>query len=58
MDSEKTRQLDYISKIFSTLSTEKQDNVLKAAKSLLVLQRQVPVKNEMNKKVSIKEFGK
>jgi hypothetical protein len=58
MDSEKARQLDYISKVFSTLSTEKQDNVLKAARSLLVLQRQVPVKNEMNKKVSIKEFEK
>jgi hypothetical protein len=39
MDSEKARQLDYISKIFSNLSAEKQDNVLKAAKSLLVLQK-------------------
>jgi hypothetical protein len=39
MDSEKTRQLDYISKVFSKLSTEKQENVLKTAKSLLVIQK-------------------
>jgi hypothetical protein len=40
MDSEKARQLDYISKVFSKLSTEKQENALKKAKSLLQLQEQ------------------
>jgi hypothetical protein len=39
MDSEKARQLDYISKIFSNLSAEKQENALKRAKSLLVIQK-------------------
>jgi hypothetical protein len=58
MNNEKARQVDYISKIFSTLSTEKQENVLTTAKSLLQLQEQMPIKNETNKKVSIKEFGK
>jgi hypothetical protein len=54
MNKEKTRQLDYISKVFSKLSTEKQDNVLKTAKSLLQLQEQTPIKNGTNKKVSIR----
>jgi hypothetical protein len=49
MDSEKTRQLDYISKIFSNLSTEKQENVLTTAKSLLQIQEQVPIKNKTTK---------
>jgi hypothetical protein len=49
VDKGKTRQLDYISKIFSKLSTEKQENVLTTAKSLLQIQEQVPIKNETNK---------
>jgi hypothetical protein len=39
MQYTKTRELDYISKAFSKLSTEKQENVLKSAMSLLAIQK-------------------
>jgi hypothetical protein len=48
MKQEETRNLDYISKVFSEFSTEKQENVLKTARGLLQIQNKdtCPVKQK------------
>ena len=38
MKKEKARELEYIVKVFSKLPTEKQENLLKNARSLLAIQ--------------------
>jgi hypothetical protein len=57
MDKSKTRQLDYISKIFSKLSTEKQENALKRARSLLVIQKNDTCHTKQEKKLNIEAYA-